>query len=75
VDPIRSNGEPTPQSWAQAVTPASPNPDADAPPDWDVWAQAVHASRPRLVTVPGEAAAASDAAGMITLSEPARSVE
>jgi type IV secretion system protein VirB1 len=75
VDPIRSNGEPTPQSWAQAVTPASPNPDADAPPDWDVWAQAAHASRPRLITVPRKSAAASDAAGIITLSEPPRSVE
>jgi hypothetical protein len=75
VNPIRSNGEPAPRSQVEAVTPAPPNPDADGPPDWDVWAQAVHPSRPRLVAVPRESARASESAGIITFSEPPRSVE
>ncbi len=53
----------------------SPVEDPDAPPDWDVWARATHAGRPRLAVVPREAAAAPRGVEAATSTEPMRIAE
>lgn len=80
-----SNGYPERVDVAAAALPAlpavpvpSPEPpadDPDAPPEWDVWARATHASRPRLMVVPREVPAASGGATEAIPTEPPRTAE
>lgn len=76
VPAIRLRGEAAgaPQRPA-AVAPEPPDDDPDAPPEWDVWASATHASRTRLLAVPRAAPAASGGAAGATPTEPPRTVE
>lgn len=77
VPAIRLRSEAAAASRRSAATPIPelPDDDPDAPPEWDVWARATHASRPRLVAVPRETPAAlGDAAGA-TPTEPPRTAE
>ncbi|WP_424140882.1 lytic transglycosylase domain-containing protein [Roseomonas chloroacetimidivorans] len=72
--PPQRRGAMAPQ--AEGADPVSELPDdPDAPPEWDVWAWATHASRPRLVAVPREAPAASGGAERATATEPPRTAE
>lgn len=76
VPAIRLRGEAT--SAAQRLaTPAIPDPpnDSDAFPEWDVWARATHASRPRLVVAPREAPAVLGDIAETTLTNPPRTAE
>ncbi|WP_145145448.1 lytic transglycosylase domain-containing protein [Roseomonas gilardii] len=77
VPAIRLRGEAVgaPQRPAATPAPELPDDDPDAPPEWDVWARATHASRPRLVAVPREIPAASGGAAGATPTEPPRTAE
>ena len=77
VPAIRLRGETAvaPPRPAATPVPELPDDDPDAPPEWDVWARATHASRPRLVAVPREAPTASGGAAGSTPIEPPRTVE
>jgi type IV secretion system protein VirB1 len=77
VPAIRLRGESTGAPQRPASIPASetPNDDPDAPPEWDVWARATYASRPRLVVVPPETPAASRGAAEVISTEPPRTAE
>ena len=60
---LRGNAAAAPRRPAADPVPELPDEDPDAPPEWDVWARATHASRPRSVAVPrADAAAEGDAA-------------
>lgn len=72
---LQGQRTPAPQTQDLARAPASDRDGVDNPLDWDVWAQAVQAGRPRLVTAPRNGAPPSHPAGMATLNELARSVE
>ncbi|PZR09430.1 MAG: conjugal transfer protein [Azospirillum brasilense] len=77
VPAIRLRGETAvaPPRPAATPVPELPDDDPDAPPEWDVWARATHASRPRLVAVPREVPTASGGAAGSTPIEPPRTVE
>ena len=77
VPAIRLRGEAAaaPQRPAATPVPELPDDDPDAPPEWDVWARATHASRPRLVPVPRKASTASGGAEGATPTEPPRTAE
>ena len=76
VPAIRLRGEATSAAQRQAVQ-AIPNPpdDPDALPEWDVWARATHASRPRLVVAPREAPAVLGDTAQATLINPPRTAK
>ena len=77
VPAIRLRGEAAaaPQRLATDPAPEPPDDDPDAPPEWDVWARASHASRPRLVAVPHQTPATSGGAAGATLTDPPRTAE
>ncbi|MBI0539095.1 conjugal transfer protein [Roseomonas sp. KE2513] len=77
VPAIRLRGEvaAVPPRSAVAPIPELPDDDPDAPPEWDVWARATHASRPRLMAVPRETPAASGGAVGSTPTDPPRTAE
>lgn len=77
VPAIRLRGEVATARQHPATTPVQelPGDDPDAPPEWDVWAWATHASRPRLMAKPREAPAASGGAARATPTEPPRTTE
>ena len=61
VPAIRLRGDAAGAPQRPAANPDADPPvdDPDAPPEWDVWALATHASRPRLLVVPRKAPTAS----------------
>jgi type IV secretion system protein VirB1 len=76
VPAIRLRGEAISAAQRQAAQ-AIPNPpdDPDTPPEWDVWARATHASRPRLMVAPREAPAVLGNTAETTLINPPRTAE
>jgi type IV secretion system protein VirB1 len=74
VPAIRLRGEAAAAPPRPAVPPSPelPDDDPDAPPEWDVWARATHASRPRLVAAPREVPVASGGAAGTKPTEPPR---
>jgi type IV secretion system protein VirB1 len=77
VPAIRLRGEAAtaPQPPAADPAPEIPEDDPDAPPEWDVWARATYASRPRLMAVPRAAATASGGAVRAIPTDPPRTAE
>jgi type IV secretion system protein VirB1 len=77
VPAIRLRGEiaGVPQHPAAIPGPETPVDDPDAPPEWDVWARATYAGRPRLAVVPRETPAASGGAAEVISTEPPRTAE
>jgi type IV secretion system protein VirB1 len=77
VPAIRLSGEAAgvPQRPAADPAPETPDDDPDAAPEWDVWAQTTHASRPRLMVAPRETPVASGGATEVISIDPPRTAE
>lgn len=77
VPAIRLRGDAAAMPQRPAANPDTEPPvdDPDAPPEWDVWASAIHASRPRLLAMPRAASTASGGAAGATPTEPPRTAE
>ena len=79
VPAIRLRGEAAASARLVAPIPApalmTPDDDPDAPPEWDVWAQAIHASRPRLLAVPRQVPATLGGVAKAVPTDPPRTAE
>jgi type IV secretion system protein VirB1 len=72
---LRNDAAQAQQRPAAIPVPEMPDDDPNAPPEWDVWARATHASRPRLMVAPRETPVASGGAAEVISIEPPRTAE